>query len=308
MTDRDDALGESLARAVGVDEAVREAMTPEVMSVPAVEVDGSAVLAPGKMRLIEDVWLARRTFSAIHYLMEATNRATTPAADFTESAAVLVRRLLELLAQTSWLTDYDPPPGIGFPAPLGNPDEMSEMLPSMEEPQRSHMIAYLASVRDWIDVQAMRAQRSELTQQRKTVAALTGDAERQQTELRDLSALDDAIVSRLDSIGVETSERHDNVSILRRMRPDYVVLYRYESDVTHAGAIGRTHQRGRDDEPMLGAPATANRRRMVIDSAISAVLEIARRALWALDADATSLDEHARSHKEAVAAASAGDE
>lgn len=291
-------LDKSLRLAIDLDEAVRKAMTPKAMTVPAVQIGDRAVLAPGLLRLIEDLWLARRTFSAVHFLMDATSRSRTPAADFTESAAVLVRRLVELLAQVAWLTDYPHPTGVHLPAPLGDPEAMAGLLPTVAEPTRSEMLGYLASVRSWIDVQAMRAQRRDIREQRKSVTDLaTDDIQRRDAELVMLKAFDAAIVARLDAIGVESSERFDYVTILRRMGPAYVTLYRYETDVSHAGGIGRAHQRGGEDEPMLGAPATAARRGMVLDTAISAILEIAHRVLGELGVDTDPVDQLAEAHR-----------
>ena len=108
-----------LAAALQIDEALRRAATPEALTIPAVDVGGWAVIpAPGRARLVENLWLARRTFSTIHFLMLNTAGSTTPAGDFTEDAGVLMRRLLELFAQTSWLTDHEPPPSWSYRALL----------------------------------------------------------------------------------------------------------------------------------------------------------------------------------------------
>ncbi len=291
--------------AVGVDEALRRAATPEVLTIPAVDVGGwVAVPAPGRTRLVENLWLARRTYSTIHFLMRHTAGSTTAAVDFTEDAAVLVRRLLELLAQTVWLTDYEPPPELPLPAALGNRadhEEMARAAPWPDEESLVLTLAYLAAAVDWMDVQALRADRAELAQLLKTArtrAAATIGAESAERHAADVALLEtrDALTeARLRVIGAPASPRQDTTTILTRRGLE--VAWRYESDVAHGMAMGRLHQRGRDGEPMLGAPSAPWRREKVIAAANAAMLAQGFRVLQVLDADTSELEAVAAEHR-----------
>lgn len=176
MMDEPSILQTHLAAAVEIDESLRRAVTPEVLTIPAVDVGGWAVIpAPGRARLAENLWLARRTFSTIHFLMLHTAGSRTPAGDFTEDAGVLMRRLLGLFAQTSWLTDHEPTADLELPGQVGDPTEMGDEageVPWPDEESRVATLGYLAAAVEWIDIQALRADRAELSQQRKTATAL----------------------------------------------------------------------------------------------------------------------------------------
>lgn len=296
-----------LAAAVQIDEALRWAATPEALTIPAVDVGGWTVIpAPGRGRLVENLWLARRTFSTIHFLMLNTAGSTTPAGDFTEDAGVLMRRLLELLAQTSWLTDHEPPAKLELPGAVGDPTAMSGLageVPWPDEASRAATLGYLAAAVDWIDIQALRADRSELSQQRKTATTLTtapgdeADAERFARGLALLDARDELTVARLEQLGAPITSRCVTTDLLARLGTNYVLAFRYESDAAHGMAMGRLHQRGKDGDPMLGAPSPGWRREMVMATSNAVVLELGSRTLATLGADLAELDVAAADHR-----------
>ena len=290
-----------------IDEAIRRAATPEVLTIPAVEVGGwAAVVAPGRARLVENLWLARRTYSTVHFLMFHTANSTTPAGDFTEDAGVLMRRLLELLAQTSWLTDCNPPSGLALPASVGDPADHQKMARKASWPDEESLVfvlAYLAAAVDWFDVQALRADRAELAQQLKTARAFAaadageGAAEDHAAGIAVLQTREALTEARLRVIGAPTTPRHDTTAMLKKLGEQYVLAWRYESGSAHAMAMGRLHQRGKDGEPMLGAPSQAWRREMVISVASVAMVELGSRVLEVLDADTSELEAVAVEHR-----------
>ncbi|MDF1595726.1 MAG: hypothetical protein P1T08_06475 [Acidimicrobiia bacterium] len=279
---------------------------------PAVDVGGwAAVLAPGRARLTENLWLARRTYSTVHFLMHHTDTVDTPAGDFTEDAGVLMRRLLELLAQTSWLTDYEPPADLALPANIGeraDHEALARTAPWPDEESLSFVLAYLAAAVDWIDVQALRADRAELAQQLKTARALAGGiagekaSERHAAGIALIENRDALIEARLDTIGAPRTPRSDTTGILTRLGGPYVMAWRYESDAAHAMAMGRLHQRGLDEEPMLGAPSPPWRREMVVSVANATMLEMGSRVLGALEADTSELQAATADHRELLEA------
>ncbi len=300
-----------LEAAVRIDEALRRAATPEALTIPAVDLgEWATISAPGRARLVEDLWLSRRTYSTIHFLMLHTSKATSPAGDFTEDAGVLMRRLLELLSQTSWLTDHEPPTDLDLPVAVGSPTDLEDLAreaPWPDEENRMMMLAYLAAAVDWIDVQALRADRAELTQQQKTAKTLAATASDEETTKRHadglalLQARDRLTEARLQLIGAPTTARHDTTSLLARLGDHYALAYRYESDSSHGMAMGRLHQRGQGDDPMLGAPSPEWRREMVMATANAVMLELGSRVLGVLHGDTAELDAVADEHRDLVA-------
>ncbi|MEX1093408.1 MAG: hypothetical protein WEF28_09650 [Acidimicrobiia bacterium] len=298
--------------AVRIDEAIRRAATPEVLTIPAVDVGGWATVpAPDQARLVENLWLTRRTYSTIHFLMHSTAQAKTPAGDFTEDAGMLMRRLLELRAQTSWLTDYEPTAGLVLPVALGDRTDhggMARRGPWPDEESLILTLAYLAVAVDWMDVQALRSDRAESVQQLKTARALAGvgvdeeAAGRHTDGIALLETRDALIEARLQVIGAPTTPRHDTTAILTKLGGLYVLAWRYESDAAHGMAMGRLHQRGRDGEPMLGAPSPPWRREMVMSVANAAMLALGSRVLEVLDADTSELEDVAAEHRELMKA------
>lgn len=307
----DSTLAEHLKAAERIDEAIRVAATEDALTVPGVKVEGLfSISAPGQARLVEDLWLARRTYSTVHFLMLNTANAKTAAGDFTEDAGVLTRRLLELLAQVSWLTDIEPPDDIQLPAEIGAREDLedeADAIPWPKEDDRTVMVAYLSSAREWIDIQSLRADRTEIAQQIKTAKALAGTAsddattKRQAEGLAVLNGRDEMTVARLEKVGAPTSKRQDTTSLLTRIGPQYGFAYRYESDASHGMAMGRLHQRGKSGEPMIGAPSEPWRRHMIQEVANAIMLEIAQRSLTVLGADIEKLDELAKEHIDRLA-------
>lgn len=306
-------LDQALELALRVDEAIRRAVTPEVLTVPAVRIGPLTLCAPGRGRLVEDLWLARRTYSAVEFLMLSTSRSSTPAGDFTESASILSRRLLELLGQVSWLTDHVPPEGLALPAPHGDPSSFPPdggAEAPWSEGNRFAFCAYVASATDWIDIQALRAYLTDLDQRRKLAEAAreavrSDERERRPDQGLALIAAQDALVRRrLTDVGASVCGRWDMVSLLGRIDPSWELAYRYESDVLHGGTMGRLHQRGRPGEPMLGAASPPQRRLMVIHMATASLIELAGRALRLLGGDTGELDALGVEHSTAFASES----
>ncbi len=305
------------AAALQIDEALRRAATTEVLTISAVDVGGWAVIpAPGLSRLVENLWLARRTFSTIHFLMLHTAVSKTPAGDFTEDAGVLMRRLLELFAQTSWLTDHEPPADLELPGLVGDLTAIGEVdgeVPWPDEESRVATLGYLAGAVEWIDIQALRADRAELSQQRKTATALTtapvdaATAQRYARGLALLDARDQLTVGRLGQLGAPVTPRHVTTDLLARLGTNYVVAYRYESDASHGMAMGRIHQRGKDGDPMLGAPSPDWRREMVMATSNAVMLELGSRTLASLGADTAELGKAAAEHRSLMDQSQPGD-
>lgn len=307
MTDLDRAI----KLAFRIDEAIRKAVTEEVLTLPGVDVGNITIFAPGRGRLVEDLWLARRTFTALHFLMLNTARSTTPAGDLTESASVLGRRLFELLGQVSWLTDFEPPEALTLPASFGNPDRLAEVAGDVLWPETDRRVfcSYVAAATTWIDIQALRAERGDL-RRRRLIGDAIGDIgstkagiKRQNLEVAILRAQDKVIEQRLTDLGAPMDARYDMISLLKGINPQIVLAYRYESDVAHAGAVGRLHQRGARGEPTLGAAAPEERRLMVARTANAVMICLAERVLRTLGGDTDPLDQVAKEHHASMATA-----
>lgn len=298
----------ALDLAIHTDEAIGRLVTPEILTMPAVNLDGTRIVAPGRARLLEDLWLARRTHAALGLLMIHTSTSTTPAGDLTESAAILGRRLIEILGQVVWLIDYQAPEGLKFPVDLGDPDDLAKS--ALDAPwsagDRRAFCAYLCSAVDWIDIQALRSDREDLESRRKLSNAILDvssgtDVVARTEQTKTIAAQDDLTVKRLTGIGAPTTARYDLVTLLSKINKSAVLAYRYESDAAHAGSVGRLLQRGTGEDPDLGARAPDWRRLMVLQLANINMLSIAKRALGFLGADVTSLDALADEHEESLA-------
>ncbi len=259
-----------------------------------VENDELVAWAPGPERALENLWLARRSLVSIHLLAQSTVRS---AADHTEDIAVLGRRLLELLVQTIWLTDYAIPSGLTLPSAPGSLDPLLSDGDPESWPDRLTRTGFAAAVcaaTEWVDIQALRAQLAELNEQKKTgreIARSYSGASRSEAERR-LGMLCDQqrmIGLRLTDLGAPLTPRPDTTGILMRHAPHLVVLWRTESDVTHGGAVGRHLQRGGESGPDLGASAPPWRQVLVLIMTAEAIVGIASRALRILDIDAQDL-------------------
>lgn len=288
-------LRTALTLARHVEAALRASTSLEV---PTFETNRVRVFAPGKLRLVEDLTLASRTYDSVHFLMSHTPGDDTPRGDHTESAAVLLRRLIELLAQVYWLTGIPPPDALTLPGLPGEVDDYPELLErfSPDPIEQEAMALSLASVQTWTDIQALRSELRDIDQSQRVAnayrdtvpnnpherAALEGDLDR-------LAARRDLLVSRLRALGAPMDPRWGTVDLLKPLGPFYVVAYRYETDVTHAHTAGRNHQRGGPEGPRLGAPATPSRKTMVMQVSNAFMLHIAERVFLAFDADVTEI-------------------
>ena len=165
-------LTDALNLSYRIDEAVREACTPEVLTVPALAYEELTVPRIGRARLVEDLWLTRRTFSTLAFLMMQTANATTEASDFTEAAGTLLRRMLELMAQVVWLTGVEPPTDLALPVAVASHDPLVTIA---EEYGWLDSLTYaigLAGAAEWIDLQAARSELHEVRRQHTIGQAL----------------------------------------------------------------------------------------------------------------------------------------
>jgi hypothetical protein len=287
-------LEDALTLSLRIDESVREACTPEVLTVSALTYEEFTVVRPGEARLVEDLWLARRTFSTLAFLMARTAGANTEASDFTEAAGTLLRRLLELLAQVVWLTDMEPPDGLVLPTPVGNHESLVTIAQAHGWDESVVYAIGLAGAIDWIDLQALRSELYEVKRQQtlgQTLVSIGG-----QDLLHVLGAQEAMIMARLDEASAPTTPRYDTTSLLTVLGPHEVLAYRLESDGAHGGRLGRLFQRGGEGQPMLGAFAPEWRRMFVIEMANVVMIEIARRSLQTLGAATDDLAVLAEEH------------
>ena len=186
-------------------------------------------------------------------------------------------------------------------------------VPWPDEESRAATLGYLAAAVEWIDIQALRADRAELSQQRKTAATLTtapvdeAAAQRFARGLALIDARDQLTVARLEQLGAPITPRYVTTDLLARLGTNYVLAFRYESDAAHGMAIGRLHQRGKDGDPMLGAPSPDWRREMVMATSNAVVLELGSRTLATLGADSAELDVAAADHRSLMNETQPGD-
>ena len=107
-----------------IEGAITAAVTDDVQDLRSAEVsDGVEIFLQGDVRLLEDLIIARRHYSAISTLMRHTaDRGDSD--DATESAAILSRAIQELLFQVVWLAAFPPPADLNvtFPVEVGDPD------------------------------------------------------------------------------------------------------------------------------------------------------------------------------------------
>lgn len=195
------------------------------------------VARPGALRSIENLWLARRTLGSVHHMMLFT--VTGNDRDRTEDAAVLVRRLLELLADTFWLTDWDET----------NPDHQAlrSLLADYDERRKKlDLIGRLES-----DTELADRARGALVDQGEDVARIIED---------------------LESSDAPTSMRANTFDILLRVKASLAFYWAFESDVAHAGMIGRNLQRTVDID--IGADAPPWRRNQILETALAAVADL----------------------------------
>jgi hypothetical protein len=192
---------------------------------------------PAAIRSIENLWIARRTLGSIHHLMAYT--VTGKDRDRTEDAAVLVRRLLELLADTFWLTDWDEtsPDDQALRSLLGDYDERRKKLEMIQRMESGTRAAEKAT--------------ASLAEQANDVAF---------------------IAEELEANGAPTSIRASTFDILYRVKPSLAFYWRFESDVAHAGMVGRNLQRTKEID--IGADAPGWRRNLVLETSLAATADL----------------------------------
>jgi hypothetical protein len=125
--------------------------------------------------------------------------------DHTESAAALMRNLLEIWALLVWIAEQGQDP----------------------------------------EVQAIRVELTDSYQQRtaaREVAELYGEGAKD-PRLDELEEVIAKLETELVDRGAEIQTRGSTFDILKRKHPDYSLRWRYESSVTHAGSMGRALQR-----------------------------------------------------------------
>lgn len=145
---------------------------------------------------------AVRNSASIRALMDLTIEGPI---DHTESAAALVRNLLEIWALLVWTAEQGQDP----------------------------------------EVQAIRVELTDSYKQRtaaREVAELYGEGA-QDARLDELEEVITELEAELENLGEEVNGRDSTFDILKRKHPDYSLRWRYESSVTHAGSIGRALQR-----------------------------------------------------------------
>ena len=286
-------LAGALRLAARVDETVREVATEEVLTISAVALAGHKVAAPGPGRLVEDFWLARRTFANLQTMMAITDNSKGSAGDLTESAAILTRRLVDLYAQVIWLVDYEPE-GFDPPAPVGELDELLVAAQDVDWSGQDPTLycGYLACATTWMDVQALRSDLYSLRENARlasAIAEMSASGEKKE-ELAVIYAQGQLTRWRLAQMGAPKTPRHDTVSILKtKTDVQTVISFRMESDVAHGGIVGRQMQRGRPGQPMLGAASEPWRRLMVVQVSTAILLQLASTAIDALGGETSQL-------------------
>jgi len=190
---------------------------------------------PAPVRILENVALAQRTMASVHVLMSAT--VDNDDYDGTEDATVLVRRLLELLADTYWITEMGDDP----------------------------------------DVQALRSELGDLCGQYELASKyLPADelqeerAEREQ-QLAEIADQIEQVRSQLKAAGRQPKRRQNVTQILEEKDSAQAHYWAFESNVAHLGVLGRAFQRNGLE---LGSEAEEWRRRQVVEMALAIIAEI----------------------------------
>ena len=157
----------------------------------------------GEQYVVELSTIARRTFGSVSLLLEWS--LVSGETDRTEDAAVLVRRLLEILARMIFVVDQGDSP----------------------------------------DVQAMRCEYADLTKQEKAQREVLkmSDTPAHQVEHDQLLGGLKAIVAQLEEDTGTAKRAPNTLDILKKADPALAVLWRHDSDVVHFGSIGRSYQR-----------------------------------------------------------------
>lgn len=197
---------------------------------------------PAALRAIENLYMARRTLGSIYRLILGTVDGEDE--DRTEDSALLVRRLVEFLADTYWMTAAD-----------AAPDHQARraMLNELDEHARK--------CRQTID----------LSDDPKRTAEAEMALERTKTQISKISA-------QLAEDGIAVKRRPPIRDILHEQEPALAFYWSFEADVAHGGIIGRGLQRNEDFD--VGAEAEPWRRAQVVQTAFSAAAEIFDRCLW----------------------------
>lgn len=186
---------------------------------------------PAPLRAVENLWMVRRTLGSVALLMRDTIRGDGE--DRTEDAAVLVRRLMELFADTFWMTDYEIDP----------------------------------------DAQALRAILSELRETRKKCNRIVDlersedSVAQAKMKLDEIDGQEGEISRALGEARAPKTGRQNTTDILTNASPSLAFYYSFESDVAHGGVVGRQLQR--DEEHDVGANASPERRRQVLAIALA---------------------------------------
>lgn len=197
---------------------------------------------PAPLRALENLWLTRRTLGSVHHLMAFT--VTGKDRDRTEDAAVLVRRLVELFADTLWMTDWD---------------DVSA------------------------DDQALRSVLADLDERRKALEFVIemdrdpAPVEQAKQELQEQAAQMEEIKKTLAEAGAPTTPRASTFDILKKIDLGLAFYWRHESDVAHGGLIGRSLQRSETFD--TGADAPPWRRTQVLATALAVATDIALRCV-----------------------------
>lgn len=239
------------------------------------------ITSPGYVRLIETHSLARRTWSSIATLISLMyQRESEEGVDFTEDAAVLLRRLFDLLAQAYWLVQKpsddwsDVPPG-----EFKEFDPVQDDFKWPDEDTRTKVLGHLCAATTWIDAQALRAFLKEIREYKKllvserkmldTLPKTTDTANEQSNrpETPETAELElELTIARLDEMKAPNTDIDNTFDILCNVNETLAVAYRLECDATHGGYLQRRRQRGIDPDGgfIVGKPASLDRQARVL--------------------------------------------
>lgn len=283
----------------GIDVEISKLLPAGEIDIEGAEFGDFRVFKPGPFRAFENLVLARKSFTSLHALARLTIETER---DHTEAIAVLTRRLIDLAAQTVWLTDYSAPSGFQVAEP-GDPNTLledgdPEVWPS--EQDRNGFACSVSAALDWIDAQALRSLLCDLKGQMATARKerdASEDVKRVESLDRSISMLRDQdrmVRSRLETLGARSRLRPDITSILTDRAADLVFFWGVESDVLHGGTAGRVLQRGAGSEPAIGMEPEPWRQAYLLTLASDCLARVAVRALDVLRIDWSSIEEYVK--------------
>lgn len=289
----------------GFDDLLGQLVPSGLVNFDGVDFGDIRVYRPAPFRVFENLVLARKATVSVCALARAT---LNDGHDHADAISLLARRLLDLTAQTIWLTDYEPSATFSK-ADYGMPDSLLDgddqgIWPSEED--RRGLACAISAASDWVDAQTLRSLLSDLSEQIGT-ASKEHDAlengERKDGLFRSIGMLRDQdrmIRLRLAEIGAKARLRPDTSSILTEKAQDLLFFWRVESDVTHGGTAGRVLQRAIGEDPAVGIHPPRWRHAQLITLALDCLFRIAIRCLDVLRVDSNDLKKYMQATAELV--------